>query len=224
MKKILISQREDAIKAQSKYYSEVAANCNAVLTAFSSHNYFNITLEDAQMFELVKNPVAFFDNLLLKNNPIPTLGSIKPNIEAIASTLGIDRPGFIQACTLPVPGTAYRSAPYYNVFRLNPVHSKLLAIKNGLFEIDETEFDSYCEQFRIYAESEQDFSLVETVENMVNSINEGLKLGIINKVYIGSIYQLCNLIDSRGYECVVHHKNLGSLIEVNHKQAARMSV
>ncbi|HEY9124728.1 MAG TPA: hypothetical protein VIO15_10340 [Bacteroidales bacterium] len=224
MKKRLISENEKLIKQQSEYFQRVADCCNKVNEAFERFNYFNHELTEVNRWELVRNPVQYFDSLLLAANPLPTLKGIAPSIEKIAEMLGLDRQGFINACTMPSPSGGYRGNIPNSLFKLNNANEPLLLQENGVFTLNLEALEDYKDRFRVYAETEQDFKLVETVENIVNSINTGLQLGIINKIHVGTIYKLCNLVDSRGYECVVHHKNLGFLIEMNRKQAVKMSV
>lgn len=219
MKK-LIYERKDAIQAQISYFNAVADNCNKIVENFKSYNYFDVSLDDEQLWELVKNPIAFFDDLLLKGNPIPVLKGVNPSVEKIAETLGVNRKAYSEGCILPIPGAGYRGQHPFTTSKLSDSNKKMLKLENSIFIVNSDAVNDFCNQFRVFAESTDDLKLVSIVENLANSMNEAIEAGLVSKIHLNSIYQICNYIDTRAYKCEIHDRNLGELLRVNQKRQA----
>lgn len=175
MEKVLIFENTKKASETKRYYSAIAANCNAVISAFNNYQSYMAVDMPKTAFEVVSDPLKAFNAAILKGCGIKGVN----DAEAASKLFGIDRNGFIDAITLPhVPGIgvpAYQVSKAKKPFAYNAA-SPVIKFVDGSFVVDETELNSLIDETcKVFAENEAEAAVLKHWENLCDTINKQME-------------------------------------------------
>ncbi len=183
MKKVHVWSNEPAIEARKKYASELVNNLNFVVTAFQTrHNHFGQGIDESFAYELVSQPIETWDQLLRVNSPIKPIATGKPlDITKLAELTGIDRAGWIAACTGTLAGSRneYSRGGSQGILRLSEKDKRLVNWQDGKFALDEKGLASDLELHKIYAQSPEQLAELAWHEELCQKLNEAKERKIL---------------------------------------------
>ena len=186
--KILISQNRDAGILFRRDCENVMNRANDLIRHFQIFQQWKKieTLND--FIELVADPGALFDKVLLSNVNISVTGNIKLVPEKVADLLGIHRAEYLNLVAgLPIDETYCKPCQKAKIKkgeRSISLHEyeglqEYLIFSNGLFELDEPAIQSKAESLAIYATTPEQIETYNHWMNLCNMINEHKKRGLL---------------------------------------------
>lgn len=155
MKK-LVYEYNERIEKRKVYVNQLVDGLNTVLNRFrESHNHFSQPIDEAFAWQLVADSVGSFDELLRVNSPIKPVAGKPLDLVKVAELTGIDRPAWLAACTVLIPGSVdnFNRAGRHGILKLSPVDRALVICSGEGFAVNEAALLVDLEKFRVYAES-----------------------------------------------------------------------
>jgi len=215
-KKRLVFQNDLIIEQRTNFATQLVENCNSVLESFTTDwNLFDVPIDEPTAWELIGDPVGFFDNLLLQNSPIKPFGNAKQNPVKLAELTGIDREGWKSTVTLLIPGSqsVYNREGRHEIFKLLPQHRYLVAYHNGQFIVDADGLEQELDRQRIYADTPAKLELLDYWENLANVLNQHLQRGYVSTLEIYPLSRSLGLDGNSSKEFRVNYKHLAPIIK-----------
>lgn len=173
--KHLVYEYAEKMAAKELFAAQLVEGLNSVLTKFRDrHNHFGQPIDEAFAWQLVADPVGTFDELLRLNAPFKAIAGKPLDIESLAKLVGIDRPAWLEACKILVPGSmnAYARLGTTAVFRLSDVHRPLVSWKDGRFVLNERVLADQLEAFKVYASTPEQLQEVKFWDDLATSLNK----------------------------------------------------
>ena len=220
----LVYENKKAIESKELFANQLVDSLNLVLNRFKDkYNYFSQPIDEATAFDLVSEPLKFFDNLLLTNSPIKKIGNIQQNPEKLAEMLNVDRVGFIAAFTIELPGSrdSFNRSGVTSFFKLQPSQKHLVSWQDGTFIVDEKALEENRELSRIYADTPKQIEEVKQWETLKDSLNNHLDKGFVDIIQVRTVakclgfeYGKVNRFEDKE-EFIIDYKRLGEIVQRN---------
>lgn len=148
----------------------------ALQTVIDEARALGITLENNDMYELIRGPEKFIKEKITARIEAPVVAGMKMNRAKFLENFELpDVSGFVKACQ------SYDVALKSNTGK----YGSFLMINNGMAEVNQVMQEKYLTKNSIYADGEEEVNLyrsLQAVEKALNSANE-----LIRKEFGGSI-------------------------------------
>ena len=101
----LIYENLPVIQSVRQTIEQTCLNLNSLVTNFHKYQPFEKIETEKRAIEYVKNPLEYYDKVIINGSGVKPVAGLQINPEAIATTYGIDRPGFISGLNMIMPGS-----------------------------------------------------------------------------------------------------------------------
>jgi hypothetical protein len=151
MDKKLIYENHLVIQSVRQTIEQTCINLNTLVANFHKFQPFEKIEMEKQALEYVKNPLEYYDRVIINGCGVKPVAGLQLNPEAIATTYGIDRPGFISGLYMVIPGSDIGHKPAYFNFELTDRDKHLFLFKDGEFQIITQQIEKEFDKYRKYA-------------------------------------------------------------------------
>lgn len=160
--------------------AEVADRCNELTDLFNAFQPWQRITSVAEFEQLVADPAAYFDAVIIENVKITAAGR-SVNAAAAADLFDVDREAFLNiAAGVPVnnpeckPCAKLRMKPGQRIITANTYnsYSELLEFVDGLFSPDFAALEREVLKYDLYAETDQQREVVEHFDGLCSILNE----------------------------------------------------
>ncbi|MFO7656336.1 MAG: hypothetical protein R6W78_04655 [Bacteroidales bacterium] len=169
MKKLIYSN-DVAIQSHSKAVHSLCSNLNAAIASFHQYQPFVRIESEDQAMEFVADPIAHYDNVIIKETGTKRIPGLKIDVSIICQMYGLNRQKFVEAV---------------KSIRLVPAQKHLFTWQDASFEVNETVLQADCEQFRTFAETPEQLETLQLWEQLRDILNVHIDREYLSGVFTG---------------------------------------
>lgn len=182
---------------------DTAERCNDLIQIFENFQEWQKIKTLNDWLDLVTDPKAYFDKVLLLNVDLKVTGSRQPDPEVLAKLLAVERDSYLNLVAgLPVADPTCSSckkmkvrkgATAINIYQYQQFENYLLFNNAGNFTISEEKISIKKDSFKIFADSPEKLEITnfwQSLSDTLNLYHDRYHITADNKMLIAKILKL----------------------------------
>ena len=201
MEKVLLNEGKEQVMAFQMSVNNVITRSNELIDAWNTFQDFQQISSYDDFIELISDPVAMLDKLLIGAVDIKIIGKAKINPSVIAEMLNIDRDSWINIVEgkpvaidcIPCRKMKIRKGALVISLLEFQQYEKYMTFQAGRFVAAEQEVKEHQKTYQVFAESPSQIATYKHWQDLVKVLTEHKKRGYLGAVALETIARLCGL-------------------------------